>query len=86
MKGNITISYSEMVKIADKVQEVRLKEGWTKTADSFCHTLALIAMIHSRNIVESREQMELQFQEASAEHYVQQRERDEVFYNWVDDI
>lgn len=77
---------SEMVILAKKLEEVRKKEGWIREDDPFCETLAMLGMLHSKMMVRSRQQMELKFQEAAVEVYVQRRESDEIFYNWVDDI
>lgn len=75
-----------MINIANRIESVRAREGFSGNANLYCETLATLAMIHSRIIYDQRRQVELEFQEAAAEHYVQQREADEIFYNWVDDI
>lgn len=85
-KGSIAISQKEIIDCAEKIIKEREENGFTKSANIFCNIMATIAFVHSGIIVEKLRQRELEFQEASAEHYVQQREEGEIFNNWVDDI
>jgi hypothetical protein len=86
MNTNETLQQLEISRLANEIQEVRNREGYTQEADGLCQLLADMALIHSRNIIMKRKQTELKFQEAAVEAYVQRRESDEIFYNWVDDI
>lgn len=81
-----TIQRKEISRLADEIQEVRKREGWTKEADRFCQLLSTMALIHSRTISRKRKLKELKFQEAAIEDYIQRKEADEILYNWVDDI